>query len=125
MAALLIPLALGLLATLASGVGLWLALSLLLMPWLKVSFALLPALVVIPSIMLGGFVAGRKTKTARLGLKLSMGAIVGILAMACFSVITSASGIAWFFVLLALGAAAISASGAFLSTRRRNDRLGR
>ncbi|MFO7552705.1 MAG: hypothetical protein R6W80_14965 [Haliea sp.] len=120
MAAILIPLALGLLAALASAVGLWLALSLLLMPWLEVSFALLPALIVIPSLMLGGFVAGRKTRMGNLALKLSMGAIVGILAMVCLALITSASGVLWFFVLLALGAAAIGSFGAFLSTRSQN-----
>ena len=118
MAAILIPLALGLVAALASAVGLWLALSLLLMPWFEDSFALLPALIVIPSLMLGGFVAGRKTRTAKRALKLTMGGIVGILVVACLSLITSASGFPWFFMLLALGAAAISTFGAFLSTRR-------
>lgn len=117
MAAILVPIGLGLLAFVGSGIGLWFAVSLLLMPWREASFALLPALVLLPSLVLGGFVAGRTTRTASLVWKLVMGAVVGILSMAIFFFATNSSGLAWFFLLLLLAGGSVASLGAFVSAR--------
>ena len=116
MSAILVPIALGILTFLASVAALWFVATFVLLPLSAAVVLWLPALLLIPSLVLAGFVAGLKSNTAYPSRKLVMGAIVGFLSVLAASLGARSSGAAWFAVLLALGGASVAAVGAYLST---------
>jgi hypothetical protein len=115
MMAILSPILFGLLAFVGAGIVLWFPGSLLFVPLFGV--ALLPAVVLIPSFLIGGFVAGKKAKTERWGLKVGMGATVGASAILIFLLISHSSVVVWLIPLMLLGGAILGGLGAFMSAK--------
>ncbi len=80
---------------------------------------LLAAATLIP-LFLSGYMAGRYTDSAHRILKITFGAVSGIIGFALtmyLTLVPGQSGGAWVVVVFFFGATIVAASGAFISTR--------
>jgi hypothetical protein len=114
------PVAYGLAAYLVSAVGLWFVLLFVLLPVMPATTWLLPAVITLIPLFLSGYVTAKVAVSSHRSRRVVLGGVAGIIGFGISLVITQAQGEAWPFILLAIGGAAVAASGGFLGSQKQN-----
>lgn len=112
------PFVMGLLIAGTALLGLWLAIPILGSLFGDSWFSWYPVLVLLPSLVLGGYTSACYMRTKYLSRYLIMGGVVGVVAMAIIHFLTHVEGKGWFSALLIAAGGSISVFGAYLGARR-------
>lgn len=106
----------GLAASFFIGIGLWFSVPMFLSPLFATEKWVLwfPVLTVLPSLIVGGYIAAKRSPFMRP----VAGALVGLFAMALYLAFGKATGPLWFSVALAVGGAAVASFGALFGGKR-------
>lgn len=118
MKAFLKPFAFGVLSALMAIIGLWLAISLLLSSFIESWFAFYMFIIVVPPLMLGGYVSAQIMKSKFLSRYLIMGALVGAVVILFAMLFTKTQGQIGLLILLVIAGSSISVFGAYLGSRK-------
>jgi len=117
MGALLKPFVYGLIIAILAVLGLWLAVPLVVAIFDDKPGLWFPALIIIPPLVLGGFVTARQMRSRYLTRYLFMGWLVGISVMSFVFLVGKVSGDIWFFIFIIIAGGAISMLGSYLGAR--------
>ena len=118
MDAFLKPFAFGVLSALMAVMGLWLAAPLLLSSFTENWVSFYPFIIVVPPLMLGGYVSAQIMKSNFLSRYLIMGAFVGAVVMLIAMLLTTTQGQIDFLILIVIAGSSISVFGAYLGSRK-------
>lgn len=116
MEAFLKPFAFGVLSALMAIIGLWLSSSLLLSSFIESWVAFYLFIIVVPPLMLGGYVSAQIMKSKFLSRYLVMGALVGAVVMLFAMLFTKTQGQIGFLILLVIAGSSISVFGSYLGS---------
>ena len=117
MGALFKPFAYGLIIAVLSALGLWLVVPLVVAIFVDKPGLWFPALIIIPPLLLGGFVSARQMRTRYLTRYLFMGWLVGIAVMLFVFLVGTISGDIWLFIFIIIAGGAVSMFGSYLGAR--------
>ena len=110
MGALFKPFAYGLIIAVLSALGLWLVVPLVVAIFVDKPGLWFPALIIIPPLLLGGFVSARQMRTRYLTRYLFMGWLFVFL-------VGTISGDIWLFIFIIIAGGAVSMFGSYLGAR--------
>jgi hypothetical protein len=123
MGAILKPFVFGVIAACITVMGLWLSIPLLFSAFTDSWVAWYPFLIIVPPLLIGGFVAASKMQSKYLSRYLLMGGAVGLVVMVLAIALTTRIGAFGFTAALAVGGSSISVFGAYLVALRRRSNV--
>ncbi len=112
------PFAFGVLSALMAVMGLWLAVPLLLSSFTENWVSFYSFIIVVPPLMIGGYVSAQTMKSKFLSRYLIMGALVGAVVMLIAMLLTTTQGQIDFLILIVIAGSSISVFGAYLGSRK-------
>ena len=115
---LLKPIIYGVIATYSAIIALWLTIPFLLSSFVETSVTLFPFLIIVPSLILGGFIAANKMHSKHISRYLIIGGIVGIVVMLIAITVIKTKGEIWFISVVVLSGVALSIFGAFIGAKK-------
>ena len=106
----------GLITSFFVAIGLWFIVPMLLSPLFAPEkwVLLFPALTVLPSLIVGGYIAAKRSPFMRP----AAGALVGLFAMAFYLALGKVTGPLWFSIALAAGGSTVASFGSLFGGKR-------
>ena len=114
MKSLLQPYVFGVLVALIIALGLWLAVPLLLVSVTNNPGLWFPVWLVLPPLLVGGYVSATQMRSRYTSRYLLMGGIVGVTVMLFVFFVSVTSGEIWFSIFIILAGGAVSMFGAYV-----------
>lgn len=115
---LLKPIIYGVIAAYTSIIILWLIIPLLLSSFVETNLILLPFLIIVPSLVIGGFIAANKMHSKHISRYLIIGGIVGIIVILITITVIKLKGEIWVAFIFILSGVALSTFGAFIGAKK-------